>query len=141
MYVNHYEHLFILFFQFILISNISPINTNIIDNNNVLQNIHSLNTINDNRHFNKNETNNPNSIISFANKKDNKFVQWIEDNLTLFCILVVIVVIIIIVIIVLIICCRKMNKKYNELQLQVNKISFQADTRETRQTEDNDRLI
>ena len=49
--------------------------------------------------------------------------------------------IVIIIIIVLIIVCRRMNNRFNELQIQVNKISFQSDIRETTQGGDNDKLI
>ena len=102
--------------------------------------------------FNKKQNNNiyqnqldfSKSIHIFAgnnNTDNNPFSDWIKEETALFIIIIVVVVIVIIIIIVLIIVCRRMNNRFNELQIQVNKISFQSDIRETTQEGDNDKLI
>ena len=111
-------------------------------NNTSLKKIYLFGKSKQNRYLIQNELNYSRKIHNFSgNNSDNGFSNWIEENIVLFCVIIVIIVIVIIVIIVLIIVCRKMKNKFKELQIQVNKISFQSDIRDSRQTEDNDKLI
>ena len=133
MYVS--LHLLILLFASNIISNIQSIQPDNMNNclsgyNNSFFKTQQI------RRLNPNE-NDSNNLISFAEKS---FGDMIKDNIAIFVVIIVAIVVIIIVIIILIIFCRKMNKRYNDLQTQVNKISFQVDNRETKQNDD-DRLI
>ena len=97
-----------------------------------------------NDNMNKNQLNFSKNIHIFESDNNitvNTFSNWIDENTPLFIIIIVINVIVIIIIIVLIIVCRRMNDKFKQLQIQVNKISFQSDVRESNQGEYNDKLI
>ena len=141
MFVNYNEYFFIIFFSINIISNIANLQDFRI-------NTIMFNQINTNKIFKQNELlcqtkfNNSKSVEIFAgNNNDNSFKSWIEDNMIAFIAIIITIVFVIVIIIVLIFICRKMTKRNKELLKEVNKISFQNDIRDSRPTEESDKLI
>ena len=82
------------------------------------------------------------SFNSFAeNNEESILKKWIKEDLPYFILSIVGIVVLIIIIIVVIVCLVKLKKKYNDLHVQINKISFKDETRPGGDTIDDDLLV
>ena len=142
MNFKFYQHLFFFLFFLNFILNVES-NRQIEIKNIRFNSSYPIFNKKQNNNIDQNQLSFSKSIHNFAgnNTDNNSLSDWIKEETALFIIIIVVVVIVIIIIIVLIIVCRRMNNRFNELQIQVNKISFQSDIRETTQGGDNDKLI
>ena len=94
----------------------------------------SYNHINSKPISNLKKNNNNNNLV--INKNENKSIKyisfaespnWIESHLEILIALGIIGVIVIILVIIIIVCLLKLKSKYNNLNEQVNKVSFKTD--------------
>ena len=82
------------------------------------------------------------SFNSFAeNNEESALKTWIKDHLLYFILSIVGIVALITIIVIVIVCLVKLKKKYNDLHLQINKISFKDETRPGGDTIDDDLLV
>ena len=82
------------------------------------------------------------SFNSFAeNNEESILKKWIKEDLPYFILSIVGIVVLIIIIVVVIVCLVKLKKKYKDLHVQINKISFKDETRPGGDTIDDDLLV
>ena len=118
--VNVFLKNYYILLIFLLVFTISKSSYNHI-NSKPISNLKKNNN-NNNLVINKNE-NKSIKYISFAESSSN----WIENNKEILIVLGIIGVIVIILVIIIIVCLLKLKSKYNNLNEQVNKVSFKTD--------------
>ena len=124
--LKKYYIISVFFLSFIITKSLSKEENNIINNNK------------------KDALNN--NYKSFANQegnKENSLTEYIKDHLIFVIIIGVAFIVLIVLIIIAIIFSIKINKKYRDLKIQINKVSFKNDSlRPSNNTiEDDDLLV